>query len=253
VPYRFEEHMARLARSASAIGLGLPKGEGEIWAALAETLDANALREALVRITVSRGEGPLGLDPALAARPTFVVMAFPFREYPESYYKVGVSAIVARTRRMPRAALDPAIKSLNFLNNIQARREAVERGAFEALMLNARGRLAEGTVSNVFFVREGAVFTPSKACGILAGVTRDAVVSLARAEGYRVRQGGFRKEELLGADEVFLTNSSLEVVPVGELEGIKIAPGAVTRALRAAYLRDVERYVAERATHRRPG
>lgn len=233
--FMMEEHLDRLERSASLIGLVLPLGREAVKGAVYQTLKANSLRDAYVRITVSRGAGPIGLDPALCERPTFVVHAGELPRYPERLYEEGVRLVIPRTRRNLREALDPRIKSLNFLNNIQAKREALEAGAFEALMLNHRDRLTECTVANVFFARGGALLTPSVECGLLDGITRGHVIALAEREGMRVIEGEFRKEDLFRAEEVFITNTTMEVMPVARVDDVPYKAGEIARRLRRAY------------------
>ncbi|MEJ2183935.1 MAG: aminotransferase class IV [Nitrospirota bacterium] len=233
--FLMERHLLRLKRSADMIGLGLPRDEAGIGEAVRETLAANGLQEASIRVTVSRGPGPLGLDPALCREPTFLVMARPFKPYPEEYYREGVRVVVPRVRRNLKEALDPRIKSLNFLNNILAKREALQAGAFEALMLNHRGELTECTVSNVFFLRDGRLCTPAVDCGLLDGITRGLVLELARGEGIPVEEGVFREEDIHGAEEVFLTNTSMEAMPVGQVGQRAYPVGETTLLLRRRY------------------
>jgi branched-chain amino acid aminotransferase len=235
VIFMLKRHMERLARSADLIGLGLPRDEDGIISAVMETIGANSLRDAITRVSVTRGAGPRGIDPTVETRPTFVVMAWPFSPYPSEFFERGVELITARTRRNISSSLDPAIKSMNFLNNIMAKGEASRAGAFDALMLNAEGYVAECTVSNIFFVRDGAVHTPSLASGILAGVTRQHVLSLARGLGHGVEEGMYMPEELQSANEVFLTGTSIEVLPVSRLDKAGFPVGPVTRGLMAAY------------------
>jgi branched-chain amino acid aminotransferase len=241
VVFMLDEHLGRLERSASLIGLTLPLDGDALGAAIHETLRANQMVDAYVRITVSRGEGPLGLDPALCAQPTVVILTGRIKPYPPEFYDGGVPVIVAGTRRNLKEALDPRIKSLNFLNNILAKREALESGAFEALMLNHEGFVAEGTVSNVFLVARDVVCTPSLECGILDGITRGHVMALAREAGFDVVEGKFTRGMLLGAEEVFLTNTSMEVMPVGQVDGTACQVGPVAQKLREAYGRTTAR------------
>ena len=181
--FKLAEHLARLERSASHIRLHLPASPERLTDLVREALSRNLLQEAYLRITVSRGAGEIGLDPALCKIPTLVIIAKPFQPYPESFYAAGVSVIVARTRRNLPEALPPQVKSLNFLNNILAKMEAKAAGAHEALMLNHRGDVTEGTTSNVFAVQEGRLRTPSVECGILEGVSRRLVLQLASELG----------------------------------------------------------------------
>lgn len=243
VIFMLKRHVERLGRSAGTIGLSLPLGAEGIKEALYETLGANSLSDAYLRLTVSRGEGPFGLDPTPCTSPTFVIIARGLPERMPGLYEVGVKAIIPRTRRNPKEALDPGIKSLNFLNNILAKAEAVRLGAYEALMLNVSGSLTEGTASNLFFVKRGSLFTPSQKCGILEGITREVVISLAKGAGLGVMEGEFSKEELCGADEVFVTNSTMEVLPVSEVDGAGFGVGPVTRLLMGEYRKAVRTYV----------
>jgi branched-chain amino acid aminotransferase len=233
--FMMEEHLARLERSAALTGLVLPMGRGETGAAVHETLEANSLSDAYIRISVTRGPGPPGLDPALCKRPTFVIYTGEITGYPAGFYERGVSMIIPRTRRNLKEALDPMIKSHNFLNNILAKREAIEAGAYEALMLNHRGFLTEGTVCNVFFAKGGVLHTPSVGCGILDGITRAHVIGLAAKAGIKVVEGEFTKEDIYGADEVFITNTTMEVMPVSRIDGKTFGVGGTTRLLMKAY------------------
>jgi len=235
--FMIEEHIDRLYRSAKMISLKFDKTMEEIMDAVMKTVQANRLKDAVVRITVSRGEGPTGLDPALCGEPTFVIMAQPFRAYPSGYYRRGIKVIITETRRNYKNAVDPRIKSLNFLNNVLAKMEAKKAGATEGIMLNHSGYLTEGTVSNIFFIRKDTLCTPSIASGILDGITRRLVLDMAREAGIRTRQAGFRKEDLYGADEVFLSNTTMEVMPVATVDDITVpaSPGRITRLLRSKF------------------
>ncbi len=244
VVFMLDEHLARLLRSASLIGLTMPKDIAQIKAALYETLRANALTNAYVRLTLSRGYGPIGLDPDLCTSPTFVIIAEQLREYPGSFYEEGIKVIVAGTKRNLREALNPQIKSLNFLNNILAKIEAREKDAYEAIMLNVSDHVAEGTITNVFFLREGALCTPSIACGILDGITRKIILDLAVRDGLRVKEGEFTRDDLYTAGEVFLTNTTMEAMPVSRIDGVTYRVGEVGKLLRRAYREEVAAYVA---------
>jgi len=242
VVFQFERHIERLRRSAAFIKLQLPEYR-HIRSAVEVTLDANKLSNAYIRITVSRGKGPIGLDPDLCTEPTFVVFAEKFNEYPDQFYKRGVRLIIAKTRRNLKDALDPKIKSLNFLNNILAKMETKEKDAYEAVMLNADGFVAEGTVSNIFFVRDNVLCTASQDVGILDGITRELVVSLAKRNGIMVNEGKFYPEELLQSSEVFFTNTTAEVMPVCRVEDKDFDVGDMTRSLHALYDEAVSDYI----------
>jgi branched-chain amino acid aminotransferase len=242
VVFMLARHIERLARSAALIRLETPE-VGRLNDAVLRILEANKLSDAYIRVTLSRGKGPIGLDPSLCGKHTLVVIAEQFREYPVSCYKNGVQFVFAKTRRNLAGAIDPKIKSLNFLNNILAKIEAKERGAYEAVMLNAAGFLTEGTVCNIFFVKKGILCTPSVEAGILDGITRELVISLAKREGIRVEEGMFLPNDLLEASEVFFTNTTAEVMPVTSVEEVKFEVGEVTRTLHDLYRREVEQYV----------
>lgn len=244
--FMLERHIERLDRSAGLIRLHIPEPQvitGAVYAAL----QANGLKSAYIRVSVSRGKGPVGLDPALCPRPTFVVIAEEFREYPDELYAGGVKLIIARTRRNLIAALDPKIKSLNFLNNILAKIEAKERNAYEAIMLNANGFIAEGTVCNIFFVRDGVLCTPAVEVGVLDGITRELVIHLAEKDRIPVEQGRYLPEDIFRASEVFFTNTTSEIMPVAQIEDMRYEIGAVTGALRRRYREYVTTYIADRA------
>ncbi len=243
VVFMLNRHIERLHRSASLIKLEAPE-QKRLTDAVYATLEANDLSNAYIRITLSRGKGPIGLDPGLCAKHTFVVIAEPFREYPASCYERGVDFIFAKTRRNLAEAIDPKIKSLNFLNNILAKMEAKEKGAYEALMLNTGGFLTEGTICNIFFVSRGILCTPSVEAGILDGITRDLVIGLARKKGIKVDEGMFYPEDLLGASEVFFTNTTAEVMPVARVEDSEFEVGEITRALSSLYKAEVGRYIS---------
>lgn len=176
---------------------------------------------------------------------TFVVVTEPFRKYPDELYVEGARLILAKTRRNSTTAVDPRIKSLNFLNNILAKIEAKESDAHEAIMLNSEGFIAEGTVSNIFFVKNGILFTPSVKVGILDGITREIVISSARDQGMRVEEGEYRPEDLLKASEVFFTNTSAEIMPVSKVENVDFKIGEITSLLRTLYQDEVQKYVDE--------
>ncbi|HET9607201.1 MAG TPA: aminotransferase class IV, partial [Nitrospira sp.] len=205
-----DQHLARLQRSADGIGLTIPKRD---WPSLLhESMECNDVgndrTDAYIRITISRGTGDIGLDPALCPTPTVVIMTKPLKPPPPERYRTGVSLVVAQTRRNLPSALDPQIKATNFLNNIQAKREAIAAGAFDSVLLNWEGHLTECTVSNLFFVQSGRLFTPALSCGILDGITRGIILSLAREAGIPINEGRFTTEALMAAEECFLSNTT---------------------------------------------
>ncbi len=244
--FLLSKHLARLKQSADAIALRLPFPIEKIGDALREALTVNKLREAYLRIQISRGPGDIGLDPALCPAPTMVIATKPFKDYPADLYENGVAVSVVETRRNHPLALNPAIKSTNFLNNILAKIESLKTGAYEGVLLNWEGYVAEGTISNIFLVKKGVLYTPSIETGILEGVTRDLVMHLARKERIPVKEALLKPKELRDADECFLTNTTVEVLPVTSVDGDPVGdgePGAITETLRAAYQDEVRRNV----------
>jgi branched-chain amino acid aminotransferase len=250
--FMLQPHLARLKRSARLIGLELPVADKDWPALLEDTLSRNGLgpsgnADAHLRITVSRGEGELGLDPALCKRPTVVIMAKPLTIYPARLFAEGVSLAIVPIRRNLDAALSPQIKSLNFLNNILAKQQATQAGAFDALMLNAGGQVAECTTSNIFFVRDGRLCTPAVECGILDGITRDVVLRLAREQSIPTEEGRYGADSLWQAQEGFITNTSMEIMPVCRIDGRPVGdgrPGPVTTKLRQLFQANVGRFLA---------
>ena len=218
VIFKVDEHIERLFRSASLIKLGINKSAEEIKKALYETLSQNDLKDAYMRITVSRGSGPIGLDTSLCKTPTFVIFAHPFKGHPEQNYQKGVPIIIAQTRRTYQKALNPQIKSLNFLNNILAKAEALSSGAYEAVMLNYQDFLTEGSISNIFFVKKNIIFTPSVQTGILDGITRRTLIQSAEEAHLPLVSGSYTQQDLYEADEVFLSNTTMEVMPVSHVD-----------------------------------
>jgi len=240
--FLLKKHLSRLKRSAAAISLTLPLPLEKIGEALDESLHVNKLREAYVRLHISRGPGEIGLDPALCTAPTMVIVTKPFRDYPAEYYERGVSVAVVTTRRNHPLALDPAIKGTNFLNNILAKIESLRAGAYEGLMLNWKGYVAEGTISNVFMVKRGILYTPHADTGILEGVTRDLVLRLAKKKKVPLKETLLRPRSLFAADECFITNTTMEIMPVTTIDKKPVGngrPGPMTAALQQAYKKEV--------------
>ena len=243
VTFMLDEHLRRLYRSASIIGLSIPFDVDSLKAYVYDTLIANSLKDAFVRLTISRGHGPIGLDPDLCPSPTVVIIAQEMKDYPKSFYEKGISVIIAETKRNFREALNPQIKSLNFLNNILAKIEAKKKGAYDAIMLNVYGKLAEGTISNIFFFKDNVICTPSTECGILDGITRGIVIEIAMRYGLIVKEGEFTMEDLYSAEEVFITNTTLEVMPVSKVDDKEYIVGDITKLLHKAYREEVNAYV----------
>jgi branched-chain amino acid aminotransferase len=243
--FKLDEHLIRLFRSASLIGLSIPLDIDHLKIAIYETLITNALRKAYVRLTVSRGKGSIGLDPDLCPEPTIVIFVQEFKEYPKEFYNNGIHLIISATRRNYKKAVSPQIKSLNFLNNILAKMEAKKKNALEAVMLNVHGKLTEGTVSNIFFYKDKTLCTPSLDCGILDGITRGMIIDLSLREGFQVKEGQFTKKDMYSAEEVFITNTTMEVMPVSKVDDQRFAVGDSAKFLRTIYQQEVNAYIAE--------
>ncbi len=246
VVFLIGDHLKRLRRSASLIGLNIPKNDADIKAAIYDTLMGNSFSDAYVRLTISRGYGDIGLDPDLCKEPTFIVIAERFKPYPHSYYEEGIRLNIAKVRRNIKEALNPQIKSLNFLNNILAKIEAKRADTNEAVMLNAAGHLAEGTISNIFFVKDRVLCTPSIECGILDGITRTLVIDLAVKNGIHIWEGEFTPEFLYDASEVFITNSTMEIMPVNRVDAVDFKVGEISKLLLTKYRQEVNGYVREK-------
>ncbi|MBA3611973.1 MAG: aminotransferase class IV [Nitrospirales bacterium] len=244
--FLLERHLARLRRSCDLIGLILPI-QDEAWEAIiTEMLIRNELEDASFRITISRGEGELGIDPGLCPRPTIVVMARSVVTYPAHMREQGVRVQLVSVRRNPESAQSPQIKSLSFLNNILAKQEALQAGAFDALMLNMDGHVTECTTSNIFFVANHRLYTPSVACGILEGITREVVIALARELKIDVEEGAYSPVDVLQADECFMTNTGLEVMAVSKIGEDSIGQGRcgnITMTLWKAFQENLERWL----------
>jgi len=247
-PFLLNLHLARLEESGRAIRLKSPLPLIQLGQEITRTLEAAQYPESYVRIMITRGEGDLGYDPRLCSRPNFIIFVSPLPPAPADIYDKGVTLSLVSVRRNLPAAINPAVKSGNLLNQALAWMEAQDVGAYEALMLNCKDELAECTMSNIFFVKDRFVNTPSVECGILPGLTRRWVLEVARSEGMIVREGAFSKEDLFSADEAFLTVTSREVIPVVRCNQHVIGtglPGPVTRRLHEGYRRKVKELMAK--------
>lgn len=237
--FKLRSHLERMHASAAMIRLEPAWSLDEIDAAVRETVAANGLRDAYIRLVYSRGAGTLGLNPFLCPKPCTVIIADRIQLYPQELYDEGMPIITARRPRIPIACLDPAIKSLNYLNNILAKTEAIDAGVLEALMLNVEGFVSECTGDNVFAMIGGTLVTPPTGAGILHGITRRFVMDeLAPAAGIPVEERLFRREDLVAADEVFLTGTAAEIIGVTRIDDDVIGDGGVgpvTRDLTARF------------------
>jgi branched-chain amino acid aminotransferase len=232
--FRLEQHLRRLWDSAKAIWLEIPMTPQAITSAIDQTLEANNISDGYIRLVVTRGAGTLGLDPTRTSDPQVIIIADRISLYPEEHYRNGLEIVTASTVRTSPAAISPRIKSLNYLNNILAKIEGYKAGCIEVLMLNHKGEVAECSGDNIFVVRRGEVLTPPIDAGILEGITRDAVIELARSSGRTMREIALTRYDIYSADECFLTGTAAEVVPVVKLDDRCIGdgkPGPVTRDL----------------------
>jgi branched-chain amino acid aminotransferase len=237
-PLLLGRHLERLRASARRLAIEIPVDDGELRARLGALLAHSRLEDAYIRLIVSRGVGEISYDFARVHGPTIVMVVKPFAAYEPAHYAQGVDLALVSVRRNPPEALDPAIKSCNLLNNILAIREAQARGAFEAVLLNGRGHVAECAASNLFIVRGGRAVTPPLSDGILPGITRAAVLEVAREIGVEAGEESFAPPDLLAADEAFITSSLKEVTPVRAIDGRPIGtvrPGPVTQRLLEAF------------------
>lgn len=236
--FRLKEHLERLYESAKAIHLTIPISPSEMTDAVKKTLEKNGLRDAYIRLVVTRGAGSLGLDPNKTSNPQVIVIADSITLYPAEFYDKGLPIITASTIRNHPAALSPRIKSLNYLNNIMAKIEGLQAGCVEALMLNHKGEVAECTGDNIFIVKKGELFTPSKESGILDGVTRNAVIDLAKQHSITVHEVALTRHDIIVSDECFLTGSAAELIPVVKIDSRVVGNGEVgpiTKKLLAAF------------------
>jgi branched-chain amino acid aminotransferase len=238
-PFLFDRHMRRLRQSASMIKLGLPLSDAQIAARFDETMRAAGLGpggagEAYIRLLVTRGIGDLTYDPAATPQPSFVVIVKPHLDLQPAAYDAGVTiALVPIVRNHP-DTVNPQIKSNNLLNSALAMQEAVRRGAFEGLMRNYRGELAELSTANIFVVKNGAALTPPLDAGLLPGITREFLFEVGAEVNIPVREQVLRDPDLFGADEAFLTSTTREIVPIVRVDERTIGdgrPGPVTKAL----------------------
>ena len=236
--FKLKEHLTRLQESAHTIMLTLPLTMEEMTDAVIETLKRNHLRDAYIRVVVTRGVGDLGLDPANCKAPSMFIITDKIILYPESFYRNGMEIITVPTVRNLPEAINPALKTLNYLNNIMAKIEAKNSNYQEALMLNHQGYVAECTGDNIFIVRNGIVQTPPAYLGALRGITRQAIMDLALRNDMPCQERVLTRHDLYNADEAFLTGTAAEVVPVVKIDGRRVGtgkPGKITRKLMSSF------------------
>ncbi|MDN7247503.1 branched-chain-amino-acid transaminase [Planococcus shenhongbingii] len=236
--FRLEEHLERLYDSAKSVMLEIPHTFEEMTNLVVETLRQNKLKDAYIRLVVSRGVGNLGLDPLSCGTPNVIVIAEPLSLFPKALYDSGIEIVSVATRRSRSDVLSPKVKSLNYMNNILVKIEASLAGVSEALMLNDQGYVAEGSADNIFIVRKKKLLTPPGYVGALEGITRNAIMEIAAKKGYEVQEAVFTRHDVYVADEVFLTGTAAEVIAVVKVDGRVIGdgkPGPVTNDLLVSF------------------
>lgn len=236
--FKLDEHLERLYDSAKSIMLEIPISIETMKETVLETLRRNHLREGYIRLIVTRGVGDLGLDPDKCPKPSIIIIADKIVLYPQKYYEEGLEIVTVSVRRNYAEAINPRIKSLNYLNNILAKIEGKQAGAEEVLMLNREGYVVECSGDNIFWIKNGTLVTPPVHMGILEGVTRNSVIDIAREAGLRVEERVFTRHDLYVADECFLTGTAAEVIPVVKIDQRAIGdaqPGKITQRLMTAF------------------
>jgi branched-chain amino acid aminotransferase len=246
VPFLPSRHFKRLRESAEALGIEIDTSDDELRRRLYETLDSAGNEESSIRIVVTAGVGSMDYRAGSSTTPTIVIIVRPLPPHAESLYREGAVASFVPIMRAAPGGVNPRIKSSNLISNLMALRAAHAKGAYEALMLNPRGEVCEGSMSNVFFVKDDTIVTPPLSSGILEGITRELIVSIGHESGFEVEERAFVPDELLQADEVFITASSRQIVPIVRVDDTQIAdgrPGDVTRKLMSLYTEKVRELI----------
>lgn len=236
--FRLREHLERLYDSAKAIALTIPMPIEEMVTVTREAVERSHIRDGYLRHVVTRGEGDLGLDPRKCPRASVIIIVDTIKLFPAEKREAGLIVVTASTPIPNREALSPRVKSLNYLAHVMAKLEGINAGADEALMLSPEGEVAEGSGQNIFIVKNGVIRTPPPVAGVLKGVTRDAVLTLAREAGVDAREEAFNRYDVYTADEAFFTGTASEVLPIRSLDGREIGtqrPGPITRKLQDAF------------------
>lgn len=237
-PIFLKEHLNRLTNSAKGISLAIPFDQKWFVREVDKTVQAAGNDESYIRIVVTRGVGDIDIDPSSCQNPNVLIYVMPIKEYSPDNYSKGINIALVSIKRNPKEALNPGIKTGNYLNNVLAKMEANKLGAKDALMLSPSGFLTECTTSNIFLVQGGRILTPSLDCGILAGITRTVVIRLAKENGLPVEEGQWPPEILEKVDEIFITGTLKKIMPVTQLDGRSVKsgqPGPVTQKLMRLY------------------
>lgn len=246
--FKLREHLNRLYRSAKAVFLEIPMNIDAMEEAVKDAVKVNNKNEGYIRLVVTRGNGPLGLNPLQCPKASVIIIVDDIQLYPEELYTEGIKIITSSLRRIPVDCLDPRIKSLNYLNNVMAKLEAVHAGCHEAILLNQEGFVAECTGDNIFIISCGRLFTPISTAGALEGITKNVILDIAGQMGISAYESLINQFDLYNADECFLTGTGAEVIPVVQVDGRKIGtgqPGEITRHLINLFRLEIDDYIAE--------
>jgi branched-chain amino acid aminotransferase len=245
--FLLDEHVERLYDSAKAIALSIPMTQAEMAAAVVRTCHANGMENGYIRLVITRGAGTLGLNPYVCKTPEVIIIAAGIQLYPPELYETGMRVVTVGTVRNHPEALNPRIKSLNYLNNVMAKIEAINSGVLECIMLNPQGQVAEASGDNIFVIKKGVLKTPPVWCGALDGITRRAVMNIAAEAGLTVREEPMQRYDLFTSDEMFLTGTAAEVIAVTNVDRRDVGtgqPGPITRDLQRRF----KEYVKEHGT-----
>ena len=241
--FLLEEHIDRLFDSAQAIALEIPLSREELIDAVVKSCEINKLADGYIRLVITRGKGTLGLNPYHCKKAEVIIITAEIQLYPKELYEKGLKVITAGTVRNHPEAVNPRIKSLNYLNNVLAKIEAINAGCLECIMLNYKGEVAEASGDNIFIVKGNRLYTPPSCCGALEGITRNKVIELAVRAGYEVKESPMARYDLYTADEFFLTGTAAEIISVVEMDKRQIGdgmPGRITKELAQSYIDETQ-------------
>jgi len=249
--FQFDRHLDRLFAGLKKLEIKEPQDRDSIHKVTKMLLNINGLDDSVVRITVTRGEGDFGLAKSLCPNPSLLITVSPVKQHSEDLYKLGIDCMVVSIRKPPIQSIPSDIKSLNMLNSILAKEEALKNKCFEGVMLNIEGYVTEGATSNLFCLSNGRLITPDLSCGVLAGITREVVMNLAKSIGLDIFEGFLTPQELYSATECFLTSTLMEIMPVVSCDGKRIGkgvPGEITKELQRKFKNLIKRQIAEEDT-----
>ena len=242
--FLLEEHIDRLFDSAQAIALEIPLTREEMIDAVVKSCEINKLSDGYIRLVITRGKGTLGLNPYHCKKAEVIIITAEIQLYPKELYEKGLNVITAGTVRNHPEAVNPRIKSLNYLNNVLAKIEAINAGCLECIVLNYKGEVAEASGDNIFIVKGNTLYTPPSCCGALEGITRNKVIEIASSAGYEVKESPMARYDLYTADEFFLTGTAAEIISVVEMDKRQIGngkPGKITKELAQLYIEETQR------------